>query len=101
MKRFIEGTDRSQTILLPECLDDYVSDDNPVRAIDSFVEMLDLASLGFTVEPEATGRPGYHPALMLRMITGRHADRVKCPSQLFGDLLTCELPAAVNATCQL
>ena len=60
MKRFIEGADRHQTILLPDCLDDYVDDDNPVRAIDAFVEMLDLAALGFDIKPEATGRPGYH-----------------------------------------
>ncbi len=46
MKRFIEGTDRGQTTLLPDCLDDYVDDSNPVRAIDAFVEMLDLAALG-------------------------------------------------------
>jgi transposase len=47
MKRFIEGLDRSQTTLLPDCVDDYVAEDNPVRAIDAFVDMLDLASLGF------------------------------------------------------
>ena len=51
MKRFIEGLDRSQTILLPDCVDDYVDDDNPVRAVDAFVDMLDLAALGFDVEP--------------------------------------------------
>ena len=58
MKRFIEGLDRSQTTLFPECIDDYVDADNPVRAIDAFVDMLDLAALGFDTEPEATGRPG-------------------------------------------
>jgi transposase len=57
MKRFIEGADRSQSTLLPDCLDDYVEEDNPVRAVDAFVEMLDLARLGFEVEPEVTGRP--------------------------------------------
>ena len=67
MKRFIESADRHQAILMPDCLDDYVGEDNPVRAIDAFVEMLDLAALGFDVEPEATGRPGYHPATMLRI----------------------------------
>ncbi len=67
MTRFIEGLDRSQTTLLPECIDDYVDDHNPVRAIDAFVDMLDLAKLGFDVAPEATGRPRYHPATMLKL----------------------------------
>ena len=65
MKRFIEGLDRSHTTLLPNCIDDYVDEDNPVRAVDAFVDFLDLAALGIDVEPEATGRPGYHPATML------------------------------------
>jgi transposase len=57
MKRFVEGEDRRQGVLLPEFLDDYVSDENPVRAIDVFVDELDLAALGFDgVVPEATGR---------------------------------------------
>ena len=67
MKRFIEGLDRYQTTLLPECIDDYIDEHNPVRAIDTFVDMLDLAALGFDVEPEATGRPGYHPEMMLKL----------------------------------
>ena len=67
MKRFIEGLDRSQTSLLPDCIDDYVGEDNPARAIDAFVDMLDLAALGFDVEAEATGRPGYHPSTMLKL----------------------------------
>ncbi len=58
MKRFIEGAERSQVNLLPECLDDYVGEDNPVRAIDAFVAELDLRALGFDgAEPAATGRP--------------------------------------------
>ena len=65
MTRFITGLDRSQTSLLPGCIDDYVDVDNPVRAIDAFVGMLDLGALEFEIEPEATGRPGYHPATML------------------------------------
>jgi transposase len=57
---FVIGDDRSQSLLFPECLDDYLGDDNPVRAIDVFVDELDLAKLGFGgVEPEATGRPAY------------------------------------------
>ena len=58
MSRFVVGNDRSQSTLFPERLDDYLGEDNPVRAIDVFVDELDLAKLGFDgVEPEATGRP--------------------------------------------
>ena len=58
MKRFVEGQDRAQLMLLPECLDDFVGEDNPVRVVDAFIEELDLALLGFAgVVPEATGRP--------------------------------------------
>ena len=62
MKRFIEGEDRNQSTLFPECLDDYIAEDNPVRVIDVFVDELDLAGLGFAgLEPKETGRPSYHP----------------------------------------
>ena len=62
MKRFIEGEDRQQVTLLPECLDDYIAEDNPVRVVDAFVEELDLQALGFEgVEPAATGRPVVPP----------------------------------------
>jgi transposase len=68
MSRFIAEADRSQGTLLPECIDEYVSEENPVRAIGAFVEALDLASLGFDgAEPKATGRPAYHPATMLKI----------------------------------
>ena len=73
MKRFIEGLDRGQGTLFPETLDDLVTDDNPVRVIDVFVDALDLGELGFErVEPRETGRPGYTPfgsaeALHLRL----------------------------------
>jgi transposase len=67
MKRFIEETDRTQLALLPESLDDYIGESNPVRAIEAFVAHLDLAELGFNVVPEATGRPGYHPSVLLRL----------------------------------
>src|ERR687897_274170 len=64
MKRFVEGEDRRQATLLPECLDDYVAPDNPVRIIEAFVDELDLGALGFAgVVPEVTGRPSYHPAM--------------------------------------
>ena len=58
MKRFVVGIDRSQTTLFPECLEDWIDEDNPVRVIELFVEGLDLAELRFGgVEPEITGRP--------------------------------------------
>ncbi len=68
MKRFIEGLDRGQSTLFPERLDDDIEEDNPVRAIDAFVDALDLGELGFAgVVPEAAGRPGYHPATLLKI----------------------------------
>jgi transposase len=61
MKRFVEDADRRQSTLLPECLDDFIDESNPVRAIDAFVDALDRGPLGFAgVEPAATGRPSYH-----------------------------------------
>ena len=66
MTRFVVGDDRSQSTLFPEQLDDYLGEDNPVRAIGVFVDELDLAKLGFGgVAPEATGMPAYHPATLL------------------------------------
>ena len=68
MKRFIDGADPRQSTLFPERFEDYIGDDNPVRAIDVFVDSLDLGLLGFnSVVPEATGRPGYHPATLLKI----------------------------------
>jgi transposase len=67
MARFVVGDDRNQSTLFPERLDDYLAEDNPVRAIDVFVDELDLAQLGFGgVEPETTGRPAYHPGTLLK-----------------------------------
>jgi transposase len=82
MKRFIEGLGRNQTTLLPECIDDYVDEENPVRAIDTFVDMLDLAALGFDVEPKATGRPGYHPATMLKLYLYGYLNQVQSSRRL-------------------
>lgn len=83
MKRFIEGEDRSQSSLLPECLDDYVIEDNPVRVVDAFVEQLDLRSLGFEgIEPEETGRPAYHPAVMLKIYIYGYLNRVQSSRRL-------------------
>jgi transposase len=68
MSRFIAQADRSQGTLLPESIDEYVTEENPVRVIEAFVEALDLAELGFAgVEPKSTGRPAYHPATMLKI----------------------------------
>ena len=67
MAGFVEGTDRGQTTLFPARLDDYVSEDNPVRAVDVFVDSLDLDRLGFIrVQPLDLGRPGYDPRMMLK-----------------------------------
>ncbi len=68
MEGFVQGTDRQQTTLLPECLADWVDESNPVRAVDVFVDALELRELGFdSVTPAATGRPGYHPSPMLKL----------------------------------
>ncbi len=82
MKRFIEGIGRDQVTLLPDCLDDYVEDDSPVRVIDAFIEMLDLGSLGFVVEPEVTGRPGYHLALMLGVYLYGYLNQIQSSRRL-------------------
>ena len=68
MKCFVEGEDRLQVALLPHCLDDYVTENNPVRVIEAFIDELDLATLGFEgVVPETTGRPAYPPATLLKV----------------------------------
>ena len=83
MKRFVEGTDRGQITLFPAVLDDYVGEDNPVRAIDVFVDGLDLAKLGFDgVAPLATGRPAYHPAPLLKIYIYGYFNRVQSSRRL-------------------
>src|SRR5471030_1627773 len=78
MARFVVGDDRSQSTLFPERLDEYLGEDNPVRAIDVFVDELDLAKLGFGgVEPEATGRPAYHPTTLLKIYVYGYLNRVQ------------------------
>jgi len=68
MQGFVQGADRQQTTLLPECLDDWVGESNPIRAVDVFVDALELRDLGFDgVDPAATGRPAYHPSPMLKL----------------------------------
>ena len=83
MKRFVEGADRGQSTLLPECLDDWIDEENPVRAIDAFVDALDLADLGFDgVEPAATGRPAFHPSVLLKLYIYGYLNRVQSSRRL-------------------
>jgi transposase len=83
MKRFIEGEDRSQATLLPEYLDDYIGEDNPVRAVDAFVEELDLKQLGFAGADSAwTGRPGYHPGVLLKIYIYGYLNRIASSRRL-------------------
>lgn len=83
MKRFIEGADRDQATLLPECLEDWVEEDNPVRAIDAFIDALDLGNLGFDgVAPKATGRPSYHPTVLLKLYVYGYLNHVQSSRRL-------------------
>ena len=83
MKRFIEGETRTQVTLLPECLDDYVAEENPVRVVDVFVDELDLGALGFEgVAPVATGRPAYHPAVLLKFYIYGYLNRIQSSRRL-------------------
>src|ERR671916_1178131 len=83
MKRFVEGEDRRQATLLPECLDDYVAPDNPVRIIEAFVDELDLTALGFAgMVPEVTGPPSYHPAPLLKIYIYGYLNRLPSSRRL-------------------
>src|SRR4030095_2030465 len=83
MRRFVEGTDRGQRTLVAECLEDWICEDNPVRVIDVFVEGLDLAEHGFSgVDPEATGRPSYHPSVLLKLYIYGYLSRVQSSRRL-------------------
>jgi transposase len=82
MKRFIEGANREQATLFPERLDDFIAEDNPVRVVDVFVDQLDLSDLGFKVTPEVTGRPGYHPAILLKLYIYGYLNRVQSSRRL-------------------
>ena len=83
MKRFVVGIDRSQTTLFPECLEDWIDEDNPVRVIELFVEGLDLAELRFGgVEPEITGRPSYRPSVLLKLYIYGYLHRVQSSRRL-------------------
>ena len=83
MSRFVEGADRRQISLLPDCLDDYVSEDSPVRVVDAFIDELDLAALGFAgVTPASTGRPSYHPATLLRIYLYGYLNQIQSSRRL-------------------
>ena len=83
MKRFVDGVDRSQGLLLPDRLEDYVHKDNPVRAVDAFVEALDLSALGFeAVNRGAGGRPAYHPAALLKIYIYGYLNRIQSSRRL-------------------
>src|SRR5260370_36962871 len=83
MRRFVEEADRGQGTLLPECLDDFIDESNPVRVIDVFVDMLDLAEMRFEgVEPATTGRPSYHPSVLLKLYIYGYLNRVQSSRRL-------------------
>ena len=80
---FVEGTDRGQTTLFPECLEDWICEDNPIRVIEAFVEELDLADLRFSsVDPAARGRPAYHPSVFLKLYIYSYLNRVQSSRRL-------------------
>jgi len=82
MSRFIEGENRFQTTLFPDRLDDFVSEDNQARVIDFFIDKLDISGLGFKTEPNNTGRPAYHPAMMLKLYVYGYLNRVQTTRRL-------------------
>jgi transposase len=83
MRRFVEGIDRGQSALFPECLEDWINESNPVRVIDVFVDELDLGELGFGgVDPEVTGRPSYHPSVLLKLYIYGYLNRVQSSRRL-------------------
>ena len=83
MQGFVQGADRQQTMLFPECLDDWVDESNSIRAVDVFVDALELGDLGFDgVTPAATGRPAYHPSPMLKLYIYGYLNRVQSSRRL-------------------
>jgi len=83
MSRYIEGQDRQQVTLLPECQDDFIAEDNPIRVVDVFVGELNLAALGFEGStPAFTGRPSYHPAVLLKIYIYGYLNRVQSSRRL-------------------
>lgn len=83
MPRFVEGQDRQQVTLLPECLDDFIAEDNTVRIVDVFIDELDLVALGFEgANPAKTGRPAYHPAVLLKLYLYGYLNRIQSSRRL-------------------
>jgi len=83
MSRYITGQDRQQVTLLPECLDDFIGKDNPIRVVEAFANELDLASLGFQgATPANTGRPSYHPAILLSIYIYGYLNRIQSSRRL-------------------
>jgi transposase len=83
MSRYIEGQDRQQVTLLPECLDDFIAEDNTVRIVDVFINELDLVGLGFEgANPAATGRPSYHPSVLLKLYLYGYLNRIQSSRRL-------------------
>jgi transposase len=83
MSHFVEGQDRSQVTLIPECLDDFIAEDNPVRVVDAFVQELDLTALGFKgTMPASTGRPSYDPAVLLKIYIYGYLNRIQSSRRL-------------------
>ncbi len=81
--RHIQGGDRAQSLLLPASVEDYVGEDNPVRAIEAFVDGFDLAKAGFVrAEAKETGRPGYHPGDLLKLYLYGYLNRVRSSRRL-------------------
>ena len=82
MSGFIEGENRHQSVLFPESLDDYIAEDSAVWVIDVFIDDLDISGLGFRTEPPDTGRPGYHPRMMLKLYVYGYLNRVQSSRRL-------------------
>ena len=83
VKRFIEGDDRTQRTLFPASLDEYIDDENMVHVIDAFVDALDLGALGFSgVDPKSTGRPAYHPSVLLKIYVYGYLNRIASSRRL-------------------
>jgi transposase len=83
MKRFVEGEPRTQSTLFPDRIEDYIDEDNPVRALEAFVDALELERLGFHgMNPKETGRPAYHPSTMLKLTIYGYLNRIQSTRRL-------------------
>jgi len=100
MSRFVQVSNRDRVTLLPECLDDYIADDNPVRAVDAFVEELDFGALGFSnATPAIIGRPGTHPRVLLKIYIYGYLNRAASSHRLCRDLkLFTQAVAAIDGS---